>query len=211
MSKSGIYKIKNRLNDKIYIGSTKNAQRRWNQHKSELQNSKHNNPHLQNAFDKYGVSNFKFSIVEKIKDVENLIDREQHYMDKLDPEYNIIPRANRHKFAEETKQKMSEAHKGREFSEEHKRNLSEAGKGREYSNETRQKMSKALSGENHPRYGKVGEKCPISKLTKKKVKVIKHLLNGDSFTHKQIAKMFGVSRSTISLISTGKSWNHVKI
>ena len=35
--------------------------------------------------------------------------------------------------SEETKRKMSEAHKGKEFSEEHRRKLSEAGKGRKKS------------------------------------------------------------------------------
>ena len=61
----------------------------------------------------------------------------------------------------ETRQKMSEALKGRQFSAEHRKKLSEALSGennplfgRHHSEETRQKMSEALSGENNPLFGK---------------------------------------------------------
>jgi len=56
-----------------------------------------------------------------------------------------------------------------------------------------------------------GEGNSKAKLTKKKVKVIKYLLDGDSFAQKQIAKMFGVAESTISFISTGQRWGHVEV
>ena len=49
-------------------------------------------------------------------------------------------------YSEETKGKLSEAHKGKIFSEEHRGKLSEAGKGRKLSEETRRKISEAKIG-----------------------------------------------------------------
>jgi hypothetical protein len=62
--------------------------------------------------------------------------------------------------SEETKRKISEAHKGRTHSEESRRNMSKArkgntnSKGKTVSEETRAKMSAALKGKNNPNYGK---------------------------------------------------------
>jgi len=41
---------------------------------------------------KYGYSNFKLEILEYC-DLDNLINREQHYLDQLQPEYNILKKA----------------------------------------------------------------------------------------------------------------------
>ena len=38
---------------------------------------------------KYGYSNFKLEILEYC-DPENLVDREQHYLNLLKPEYNVL-------------------------------------------------------------------------------------------------------------------------
>jgi len=237
---SGVYKITNQVNGKIYIGSSKNIKGRWRRHKSALRNDKHGNPHLQNAFNKYGSDNFEFAIVEKIVNVEDLIDREQHYMDTLKPKYNIRPKANWSEMSEETKRKLSKANKGKKLSEKTKKKLSKANKGIEItwgkkiskanqghkvSKETRQKISKANSGKNNGNYGKQfteetrqkmskasrGENHPQSKLTKKRVKIIKHLLDGDSFTQKEIGKMFGVIKSTICNINNKRSWSHIEV
>ena len=52
----------------------------------------------------------------------------------------------RHKISEETKRKIGIAHKGKVLSEETKRKMSEAHKGKIISGETRQKLSEALKG-----------------------------------------------------------------
>ena len=54
--------------------------------------------------------------------------------------------------SEETRKKMSEAHKGKIFSEEHKKKLSEAQIGKILSEKTRKKLSEAKIGEKHPRW-----------------------------------------------------------
>jgi len=177
MSKDIIYQIKNKVSGKIYIGSTKNLRGRWNTHRSELRNNKHSNTHLQNAFNKYGADSFEFTIIEEVSDTEDLLAREQYYLDNKDPEYNIAPDAEA-------------SARGRKLTEEHKRKISESEKGCE-----------AVKGKNQWN----------SKLTEKKVKIILHLLDGNSFTHKQIGKMFGVVKSTIDMVATGGNWNHVEI
>lgn len=58
------------------------------------------------------------------------------------------------KHSDETRQKISEALKGRQFSEEHCQNISKACIGRHLSEETKKKISDRMSGKRHPFYGK---------------------------------------------------------
>lgn len=83
-TQSGIYKITNKTNGKIYVGSAKNINKRWKRHIYELNNQKHHNIILQNAWNKYGCDNFKIEIIELIRP-ELLLKREQYYIDKLNP------------------------------------------------------------------------------------------------------------------------------
>jgi group I intron endonuclease len=83
LDRTGIYLIKNIINNKVYIGSTgKSFKQRYTQHKSKLTKGKHGTPHLQNAWDKHGSENFEFSIVE-ICD-EDIIIKETEYISKYD-------------------------------------------------------------------------------------------------------------------------------
>lgn len=60
----GIYKIVNITNSKVYIGQSNNIKKRWTEHRSALNNNRHVNVHLQNAWNKYGENNFEFVIIE---------------------------------------------------------------------------------------------------------------------------------------------------
>src|SRR5271157_4148479 len=97
--KSGIYKIINTSNGKFYIGSTKDTDKRWYDHKRELTLNIHINPKLQHSWNKYGKNAFTFSILEEVEsDQIKLFEREQHYLDTLKPferkiGYNISPTA----------------------------------------------------------------------------------------------------------------------
>ena len=81
---AGIYKITNKINNKFYIGSSKRIKRRWYEHKSSLINCCHGNKRMQNSWNKYGEYNFIFEIIEEC-DVDELLVREQHYLDALTP------------------------------------------------------------------------------------------------------------------------------
>lgn len=63
-----IYRIRNIVNSKVYIGSTNNIMKRFNTHICNLRNKTHHNKHLQNAWNKYGESNFEFEIIEECDD-----------------------------------------------------------------------------------------------------------------------------------------------
>ena len=84
----GVYEIVNKINNKVYIGSTKNIRKRRNYHFRYLKNNNHPNKKLQNAYNKYGENNFSFNIIYRIVDFEDivnlkekLLNSEQYWMD----------------------------------------------------------------------------------------------------------------------------------
>ena len=99
MTKSGVYAITNVKSNKVYIGSTNNFTVRWGDHKRNLRSGKHVNSHLQYAWDKYGKGAFKFSVLEYVNNLDNLIETEQYWMDRYREEgvelYNFGLVANR--------------------------------------------------------------------------------------------------------------------
>lgn len=88
LSTSGVYVIKNKLNNKIYVGSSFCVRRRLKDHLNKLLQNKHNNKHLQSAFNKYGQTSFQFAILEYCEPIKDtILAIEQKYLD-LNPEYN---------------------------------------------------------------------------------------------------------------------------
>lgn len=77
---SGIYIIKNNINDKVYIGSAVNCHQRFIQHKSDFNKQCHNQ-RFQNFVNKYGIDTLIFEIIEIVENKEHLIDREQYWID----------------------------------------------------------------------------------------------------------------------------------
>lgn len=92
MKISGIYLIFNRINKKCYVGSSIDIASRFRKHRNLLKHGKHDNQHLQNAWNKYSEASFKFSLLERTTE-DKLLVREQFWMDKLQDKYNIIPKA----------------------------------------------------------------------------------------------------------------------
>lgn len=124
--KSGIYQIINLINGKIYIGSAINLINRKSIHFIKLKRNIHENKYLQNSWNKYGKEYFEFNILENCEK-ENLIKREQYYLDILNPEYNISPIAGSQlgfKFSEESKRKMSITRIGKKVSIKTKNKMS---------------------------------------------------------------------------------------
>ena len=75
-----IYEIRNKINDKVYIGKTtkKNPIDRKHQHFHLLKKEKHHNKHLQHSFNKYGQQNFQFKVIVFVysSDRLNLLEQE---------------------------------------------------------------------------------------------------------------------------------------
>lgn len=80
MSKMGIYEIRNIKDSKVYIGSSKNIDKRWSQHRNMLNNNKHHSRYLQNAWNAYGENIFRFSVLELVDSKDDLFKREQMWM-----------------------------------------------------------------------------------------------------------------------------------
>lgn len=118
-TKAGIYRIKNNVNGKSYIGSTRNFRKRKSEHLRTLINNTHHSILLQRAYNKYGVENFIFEVVELCNIVE-LLKREQWFIDNYEVSkaitgYNICPIAGSpagKPCTEEHKAKISKSKKG---------------------------------------------------------------------------------------------------
>jgi hypothetical protein len=106
----GVYKIVNLVNNKFYIGSTKNIRERLWKHRALLRHNRHHNPHLQNSWNKYGEDNFDYCILE-VCTSENQYEREQFYIDTFHPEYNIAEIVELPSYSEVSRKKHSETRK----------------------------------------------------------------------------------------------------
>ena len=155
LSASGIYSICHRLSGKLYIGSAVCFAKRWSQHRSDLNNAKHHSGRLQNAWSKYGASEFDFTVIELVSNKEHLLLREQEWLDKLQPFYNICMTAGNClgiKHSLETRARQSARQKGRAgkpMSDETKAKLSTAKKGKKQSPEAVAKAAAARVGMRH--------------------------------------------------------------
>ena len=131
---SGIYKIVNIKNNKVYIGSSINLKKRLADHLSALRHNRHKNSHLQSAWNLYGEASFVIKI--KITDVDpkRLKDIENWFFDVYDvmnPElgYNQCPATTScagYRHSLEARANMSKASKGKPKSAEHRANIAKS-------------------------------------------------------------------------------------
>jgi group I intron endonuclease len=221
-----IYKITNSLNNKIYVGRTKNPAYRHRQHIS-----------LANRYDDYsdvvgaqkihiaikelGSENFTFEVFEKCNNYSNACEREIHwikeyrsdqeqfgYNDKSGPDFGVIM------WSEEDRQRMSLRMSGD--------NNPMFGKPK--SKEMLQQLSENFSGTGNPFYGKThtneakkligisskervaGENNPHAKLTLEIVAQIRKDWKTGNYTKVALSKKYGVTAVTIGNIVSGKTW-----
>lgn len=88
---TGIYKITNKINGKMYVGQSIDIVDRWRQHEQNYRLGLSDFA-IYRAFDKYGFENFEFSIIEETLP-EHLSEREIYWIKTLhtyvkDPECN---------------------------------------------------------------------------------------------------------------------------
>lgn len=154
MSVPGIYRI-NGPNGKFYVGSAKNIGRRWIEHKRDLRRGDHGNSKLQRSWSRHGETGFTIEVLEIVASLDDLIRREQFWIDSLKAVangYNILPVAGNSlgtKHSDETRRKMSAAKLGRTHGpmrEEQKVYYSNLYRGRKLSDQTRRRMSESRTG-----------------------------------------------------------------
>lgn len=130
------------------------------------------------------MKSFRFCLLEHVKHVENLLEREQHFIDTLDPHYNIARTAGSNlgmTYSDDTKSKMSAARRahpkmleqmeklnadrtGKPLSPEHCATISKNQTGRKLPESTKAKISAANKGKKKP--DGHGEKVRAAKLGK---------------------------------------------
>ena len=143
----GIYSIRNIENGKVYIGSSARIRKRKDEHFARLRAGKHFNGILQKSWNKYGETAFVFEVLERVEDVNNLIEREQFWIDEMrtakrNVGYNLCPIAGRPtglKRTPETCARISAAKKGVKRSPETRARISAGLLGHETSPECREK------------------------------------------------------------------------
>jgi len=157
--KTAVYMWTNQENGKRYIGSAKNLKRRLLKYFNVALISEDLSMAIYRALLKYGYSKFSLTILEYC-DLDVLLEREQHYIDSLKPEYNICPTAGStlgKLHTEESKLKISTSKKdtgvgesnsmyGKLHTEEARKMMKEAKLGGILSDETKAKLSKAATG-----------------------------------------------------------------
>ena len=95
-NKSGIYRINDWNTNQSYVGSTNNISERFRKYYSRkwmLNKLNGSRSIIYSALLKRDYSEFSLDILEYCE-VDVLTEREQYYIDHLNPEYNILKRAN---------------------------------------------------------------------------------------------------------------------
>lgn len=168
----GIYIVKNLINGNIYVGLSKNIERRFMEHKTPKNVTKKTTV-LSRSFRKYGLQNFDFRVLEEVENIEDLPAREMYWISTLKPKYNmndgglgnrslIVTDETREVLREKGKQQwqmktdeekrtqiinnLKGPKKGHKVSDKNIEALKKANTGRVHSLEERQKRSSSLKG-----------------------------------------------------------------
>lgn len=194
---SGVYGIVNKVNGKIYIGSSIDVGKREQDHFSSFAKGEAINLHLKYAVLKYGIENFEFIVLEYC---ENLLEREQYYWEIHKNHCyncykpNLDPRD------------LSRILSGRTFDEEHLANMSKATKkwiaerGHPFKGKKHTKASKKNMSDAAKKRGR-----NVGKWTTEEARGIRlRFMNGEMIT--RIAKSLNASRNNIGTICSCKSY-----
>ncbi len=195
----GIYKITNKVNNKMYVGQSRNIEQRLKDHKLVC---RERNVLLKRALKKYGVENFNYEIIEECE-LNKLDEREIYWISKLKPEYNLDSGGSgspNHKVKPKTKEILKQ--KGKEFWEnlddeiKNKiitQNLKGPKIGHKVSKETREKL----------RQHNLGKKQSKETIEKRKQTMIEKKKNGYVQTN-------GNHRKKVICIETGEIFESLK-
>ena len=222
----GIYLIRCKSENKVYIGQSNNIKKRFSLHLANLRKNKHSNSYLQQAFNKYGENDFTYEVIFELKD--NNLDREKLY--NLEIYYISLYHSNDRMYgyniesggksfgrvSDETKRKIGNANRGNLHSEETKKRLSEIRKGKpshwKGKKQTKEHSEKRIKQQ----FGKVWvNNGVINKfVTKEESKILltqgfnfgrtyftrntgKYEYNGKKYSLCEIARICGINRSVI--------------
>lgn len=221
-----IYIILNIVNDKKYIGKTKDFKGREKYHKRKLSSNKHHSRHLQNAWNFYGKDSFIFGIIEEnVESDSELNFLEKYYIkafDTLNGDYGYNSTeggdgASGYVHTEEDIIKMKKGQLNRP-------NKQSTFLGKHHTEESKANISKNISGEKNGMFNKnhteetkfkISEKMKIINkerlekteyLYEKYIPEVKSLLE-KNHTQTYIAKLLEIPQPVVSLIKNNKYKN----
>ena len=168
-----IYKIINAVNNKFYVGSAVNFEKRKSRHLWRLRRGDHVNKKLQAAWNKYGEHAFVFAVVQEVPEAEDLLAAENVWLyqhvgkeycyniatDATAPQTGMFGEKNAmwgktFSHSEDAKARIGAASKARVQSDEEKAKRRQTMKGHVVPTTVRAKISATLSGEGNYWYGK---------------------------------------------------------
>lgn len=226
-----IYIIENKLNGKIYVGQTtqENPLKRWLWHKqdSSRKYSKIRSP-VDRAIKWFGKENFVFMPIEYHSTQNELNQAEVYWIDRVKSFvgqkgiYNVNEGGSSGKMSSDVKRKISKNSArhwlGKKFSDKHRQNMSIGlsgiginKDGRPHSEEVKQRLSKANTGKKHSEETKVkmsnSHKHTLS--TTDDIDIINDYSTG-KYTHRSLAKKYGVGKTIIGYILRGRKYRKHK-
>lgn len=206
-----IYKITNKINNKIYIGQSNNPMQRWKSHKSHANiGDDIGKSAIHDAMRKYGIDNFEFSIIGWYDDYN---EREKYYIQYFN---SLVPNGyNIMQGGEEPPHKYGEEHHNSVYSQKliddiindlisHKYTQKEI---QDKYNVGQQLITSINRGVTHRR---PGLEYPIIKTSNyhcsdETFEQICYLLKNSYCTCAEIGQYFGFSGSTIKAINSGRN------
>ena len=206
-----IYKITNLINNKIYIGQTVHPNKRWREHQQRAKTHYDNYPiHL--AINKYGAENFSFEILEWTEQYDDEELRLIKQYNSISPNgYNLIEGGH-------SPIMLGEDHPRNTISNKNVLAIIQELKDNELSDRELaikyDVSDKIIADINHGySHKQENEKYPIrikkgqQYLSEEQVLEIKELLINSQFSFTEIAKQYNTTKTNISQINNGRSFN----
>lgn len=189
-----IYKYTNIINNKSYIGKTKNINNRRVQHEKNITIRK--NTKFGNALRKYPIDNFNFSILCTIRTsdlikLDNILNNLEMYFikkyDSLNIGYNLTLGGDGFIGYKHSKETIIKIKQGKQFISEH----------------TKSKISNSMMGSNNPRFGKILTlEQKINLITSRNIKILQFDKNNNLIKEwesiSEAARILKTSKSHIS-------------
>ena len=229
--KRGIYGIRNKINNKTYIGKTQvSFGDRWDSHKVKLRKNYHDNAHLQRAWNKYGEENFEFFIIEECSEQDSLETynklEKKHikYYKEQGLAYNMSDggdgAAGQSFLTPEGRQKIAEVNRqlnlGKKASKETREKMSRSQRGRKHTPESIAKMKEIHKGkiilpETREKISKTLQENPTNqKYSKETIINIRIDSEQHHMTNREIADKYHMSISYIRRIVNYERWKNLK-
>lgn len=165
-----VYRAKNKINNKSYIGiTTKTLEHRKITHQKA---AKYSNRKFYTALNKYGFGNFEWSVLEECNSITELENKEVYYIEKYDSlnnGYNLTSGGESTKeYSDESKELMRNAR-----IDWHKSNRN-GFKGKTHTKEVRKRISEKMKGRPSPNKDKELSETHRENLSKSQKEWLKH-------------------------------------